>query len=364
MAFVRPTLPELAERISADFVSRLALVGAVLRRSMVWVISMVLAGAAHMMHGHLDFLAAQLFADTADGVYLERIASLFGVDRLAATFATGYVTFFGTDTTVVPEGTIVTRDDGVQYSTDVEGIVGTDDPGEIWILATAVVAAELGNCAEHTALSLESPIAGITTVEVADGFGMTGGADEEPIEDLRVRVLERMRDPPNGGSEADYIAWAKTVAGVTRVWVHPRQLGAGTVAVYFVRDDDGDLIPSAPEVTLVQDALDEFAPVTAEPTALAPTAVAFDVEITIVPSNTTTQAAVNAAIAGLLLDEAAPGDPDDATAGVILLSHLETAIGLAEGVTDFTISDVNGGGAANWVPSTGEMAKMGTTTFL
>ncbi len=364
MAFARPTLPELAERISADFVSRLALVGAVLRRSMIWVLSMVLAGVAHMLHGHLDFLAAQLFADTATDEYLERIATLFGVDRLAATFATGYVTFFGTDTTVVPAGTILTRDDGVQYSTDVEGIIGEEDAGELWVLATAVVAAAAGNAEEQLALSLESPIAGIDSVETADGAGMTGGADEEALEDLRARVVERMRDPPNGGSSADFVAWAKQVAGVTRVWVNPRLLGAGTVGVYFVRDDDVDLIPSAPEIAAVQAELDAEAPVTAEPTALAPVAVDFDVSLTIVPNTSTVQAAVNAAIAELLLTEAAPGWTEDPELGVILLSHLETAIGLAEGLDDFTIDEINGDPPGNFTPLAGEMAKMGTTTFL
>lgn len=364
MAFARPTLPELAQRISADFVSRLALVGAVLRRAMVWVLSMVIAGAAHMLHGHLDFLAAQMFVDTAEEDYLERWATLFGVDRLAATYANGYVVFTGTDTTVIPEGTIVVRADGVEYATDAEGIIGSDDPGEVWVLATAVLAAEAGNCEEHTALSLESPIAGVDAVEVADGFGMTGGADEEDVEDLRVRVVERMRDPPQGGAAADYIAWAKTVAGVTRVWVHARLLGAGTVGVYFVRDDDADLIPSGPEVAAVQAVLDVEAPVTAEPTALAPVPVDFEVEVHIVPDNSTTQAAVNAALAELLLEEAAPGNVDDADQGVILLSHVETAIGTADGITDFTISSINGDPPANYVPLAGEMAKMGTTAFV
>ena len=54
MSFERPTLPDLVSRIQTDFVSRLALTGAVLRRSVVTVLARVLAGAAHMLHGHLE----------------------------------------------------------------------------------------------------------------------------------------------------------------------------------------------------------------------------------------------------------------------------------------------------------------------
>ena len=89
MAFQRPTLAELVERISADLTSRLSLAGAVLRRSVIFVIARVVAGAAHMLHGHIEFLSRQIFPDQSEAEFLVRHASLFGLTRNPATFANG-----------------------------------------------------------------------------------------------------------------------------------------------------------------------------------------------------------------------------------------------------------------------------------
>ena len=56
-------------------------------------------------------------------------------------------------------------------------------------------------------------------------------------------------DPPVApwGDNDDYVAWATEVPGVTRAWCSPNGMGAGTVVVRFVRDDDDDPIPDSGE---------------------------------------------------------------------------------------------------------------------
>ena len=49
------------------------------------------------------------------------------------------------------------------------------------------------------------------------------------------------------GDNDDYVAWATEVPGVTRAWCSPNGMGAGTVVVRFVRDDDDDPIPDSGE---------------------------------------------------------------------------------------------------------------------
>jgi uncharacterized phage protein gp47/JayE len=351
MAFTRPTLTELVDRIQSDFLSRLPLVGAVLRRSLVYVFSRVMAGAAHMLHGHLDFLARQLFADQSEEEFLLRQGALFGINLKPPAFAGGPVIFSGTNGTVIPAGTIVLRSDSTAYTVNADVTIAS---GTATAAVTASVAAENGNCIAGTALSLESPIAGVDSLATVNTGGLVGGSDVEDLEDYRERVLERMRSAPHGGASADYIAWTKEVAGVTRAWVYPRELGAGNVTVRFMRDDDaGSPIPDSGEVATVQAHLNAVRPVTAIVTVVAPVAVPINFTIHPVPDTTATRAAITAELTDLLRREAEPGV-------TTLLSHLRAAISNATGITDYTLTSP----AADVTHTTGQIATMGTITWV
>lgn len=347
--FVRPTLPELVTRIEQDFVSRLGASGALLRRAVVRVLARVVAGATHMLHGHLEFLAAQIFGDTAEGSYLVRLAGLFGVFRNAAQFSGGRVVVTGVDGTVIPINTVFTRADGVTYKTLAEVIVaaGVASPSVVAVLAGAD-----GDAGAGVVLSFESPVVGADATVTVDVDGLTGGANEEDDEDLRTRFLQRLRNPPQGGADPDYVGWARAVPGVTRAWCYPRELGAGTVVVRFVRDDDPGLIPSVGEVAAVQAYIDARRPATATVTVLAPIDTPLNLTIAITPSNTTTKAAVTAELADLL----ARGVPSATT----LKSQINLAVGNAAGVTDYTVSVP----AGDVTHTTGQLATLGTITWL
>ncbi len=348
MAFERPTLAELVDRIEADFISRLSLTGAVLRRAVVYVLARVIAGAAHMLHGHLEFLGRQLFPDLSEDTYLVRQAALFGIAKTSPGFAQAEITITGTDATVIPIGTVLLRSDGAEYTTDAQVTITSGT-------ATADVTSSLAG-ADYTLeagafLSFESPIAGADSTAEVDS-STVDGTDEETTEALRVRLLARLANPAHGGNEADLIAFAKSVAGVTRAWVYPEELGAGTVVVRIVRDDDASLIPSGGEVAEVQAVMDEEAPVHMTVTVVAPVAAPTAFTLHIVPDTADTQAAVEAELADLLLREGEPGGP-------ILLSAIRTAIGTAAGITDYTLAVP----AANVTHTTNQIPTLGTVTF-
>ena len=349
MAFERPTLAEISARVQTDFVSRLNLVGAVLRRSLVYVLSRVIAGAAHMMHGHLDFLSRQLFPDQSDGAYLVRHASLYGITKTAPGFATGTATVTGTNTTVIPAGTILVRSDGAEYETDGDVTIaaGTATPA-----LTALLAGADYTLAADVVLTFESPIAGADSAVTVVG-STVDGVDEETTEALRTRLLERIASPAHGGTEEDYIAWAKEVAGVTRVWVTPLELGPGTVVVRFARDNDASPIPSAGEVTDVQTKLDLEKPAHATVTAHAPVAATVDFTIAVVPDTVAVRDAVEAELEDLILRVGEPG-------GTILISEIRTAIGTASGLTDYTLTVP----AANVTHTTNQLPAIGTITWV
>lgn len=347
MSYSRPTLPELVQRIGNDVMSRL-LADDVLRRADAQVYARVMAGVAHGMYGFIDWLSNQVIYDTAEAEFLERWASIWGISRKAAAAATGSVAFTVQAGAVIPAGTQLQALDGVLYETTADATVAAPN-------ASAPVAAVAGGAAGNRAtgqnLALVSPIAGVQPTATAGE--LSGGADVETDDALRARLLARIQQAPQGGAEADYIAWALEVAGVTRAWVYPEELGAGTVSVRFVRDNDASMIPDAGEVSAVQAYIDERRPVTAQVTVVAPVAVPLNFTISgLVPATSTVQAAVQAELADLLLREAVPG-------GTLLLSHIRAAISAATGETDFTLVAP----AANVTNTTGNMSTMGTVTW-
>lgn len=357
MPFDRPTLTELIDRVRADYRSRLGISGSLLRRAVADILATVTAGAVHMLHGHLVWISEQIFADTAEGEFLVRIAGIYGLEKTAAAFAEGDIDLTGTNGTLIPSGTIWVRDDGATFESI--GLGGVIVGGVATVTVRAVEAGDAGNMEAADTLEVESPIVGLdSTATVASG-GIVGGTDEETTEELRARVLARVRTPPAGGSDQDYIAWATAVAGVTRAWVYRHEGGLGTVTVRFVRDNDTpSIIPDAGEVTTMQTQLDSLRPLTAEVTAAAPTELDVDFTIELDPDTTALRDEVEASLTDLLFREAEPGDGVDR--GTILLSQIRTAIGVALGDGDYTLTVPS----ADVVPATGELAVLGTITWV
>jgi uncharacterized phage protein gp47/JayE len=356
--FERPTLAELITRIGGDLRGRLEVEGPILRRAMADVLSAVWAGAVHTLYGYLDWLARQLFGDTAEREALLRKAALYGITPVPATFATGNVTATGTDSSSIPADTILRLDEATAYRVVTGQVIAS---GTATLPVIALLAGEDANLPEDAELTFESPAAGVDATATVAAGDIDGGVDEESTEELRDRYLLRLRQPPEGGADQDYEAWALAVAGVTRAWVYPHELGLGTVVVRFVIDDPdtGEVgFPDSGEVAAVQDALDEQRPITAEVTAAAPTELEVDFTIALDPDNADTRAAVEAEIDDLLRRVGEPGD--GAGRGTVLLSKIRTAIGVAEDVDDYTLTVPS----ADVVPGVGELPVVGTITWV
>lgn len=354
MPFNRPTPKQLSERIRSEIDILLPGSDSRVRYSVENVIANILAMASHEMHGFISWASRQILPDTADQEYLERHASLWGVTRNPATYATGMIQFTGADTTVIPSGSILRRNDDVEFIVDADiTIDGETGSGSI----TSVIAGAQNNTAVAAKLSLVSPISFIESEGnvIADGSGdgLTGGNDIENDDALRKRVIERIQQPPHGGADFDYIGWGKEVTGVTRVWVYPMKLGVGTVSMTFVMDNKAaTIIPSAGEVTTVQDYIDTVKPVTADVTVFAPTAVPLDFTIALNPNSQVVQQAIEASLKDFIERESAPGT-------TLYLSRIQEAISAATGEFDHELTAP----AANIVPAYGEILTLGDITW-
>ena len=351
MPFARPSLTEIIDRVVSDIGSRVTGVeSAVLRRSLLGIIGRAEAGAVHQLYGYLDWIARQTIPDTAEAEWLERWARIWNITRKPAEFATGSVIFTGATGAVVPDGTIVQRQDGVQYVTQGAGVLVA---GTVNIAVLATASGVDGNTLAGVSLSLLSPIVGVqSSVTVAAG-GLVSGADVEKDDRLLARLLERIQNPPQGGATADYVQWALEVPGVTRVWVYPLEMGAGTVTVRFVTDDaPGGPIPTVGKVAEVQAKMDVEKPVTAEVYAVALVNDPLAMTIKITPNTGVVQAAVLAELQDLITRDAAPGQP-------ILISRLREAVSIAAGETNNQIVTPT----ADVAHATGHMATLGAVTF-
>lgn len=360
MPFDRPSLEELVALVRADLRTRLAIVGAIVRRSATNILAEAWAGALNGTYGNLAFLALQLFADTATDEFLLRIASLYGLTPNPATFASGTVTATGTPAAAIPVDEILVRDDDVEYVVTVGTVIGGG--GTATVQVEAVEAGQDGNLTDDPSfLDFQSPLPSVDTqVTVDTPPGITGGSDQETIEELRIRLLERLRRPPTGGNDDDYIAFAKSVTGVTRVWVFRHELGLGTVVVRFVRDNEAPIFPDAGEIADVQTAIDDQRPTTAEVTVLAPLQLLMPFTLTLEPNTAASQAAAEAALDDQLFRDAEPGD--GAGRGTIFLSAVQGALGslLGTDLTDFQITVP----AGDTVPGVGELIERGAMTYL
>lgn len=319
------------------------------------VLAVVWAGAVHMAHGHLEWLADQLFGDTAEREFLIRLASKYGLSPTPAYFATGTTEATGTNGSTISIGEILVRDDGETYEVTAGATIAADVAS---VAVQAVTAGTIGNMPTGDTLSFESAIAGVDTDTTVEAPGIAGGIDEEDTEDFRARYLLRRREPPTGGSDQDYEAWALAVSGVTRAWIYRHESGLGTLTIRFVQDDEVSIFPGAPKVAEVQAAIDAERPTTAEPTVAAPVELATAFTISVTPDTTAIRAAVEAELADLFYRNGEPGD--GVARGTILLSSMRTAIGVAEGVTDYTLTTP----AADVVPALGELATLGTVTWV
>lgn len=358
MPFARPTLGELINRIRNDLRGRLEIGGPLLRRAMADVLAAVWAGGIHLLYGFLDWLFRQLFADTAEREQLLRKAALYGIFPVAATFATGNVTATGTNGSSIPVDTILRLDAATAYRVTVGQVIAS---GTATLPVTAVLAGAAANVPAGTTLTFETSIPGVNSSATVATGDLTGGDDGDDgdagTERVRTRLLLRLQEPPEGGADQDYIGWALAVAGVTRVWTYPNELGLGTVVVRFVRDNDVSIFPDAGEVAAVQAAENAQRPITAAVTVAAPTGLAVAFTIHVVPDNADTRTAVTAELTDLLARVAEPGD--GAGRGTVLLSSIRTAIGVAEGVTDYTLTVPS----ADVVPTTGQLPTVGVITW-
>ncbi|WP_248765296.1 baseplate J/gp47 family protein [Pseudomonas protegens] len=319
MPFETPSLPVLIQRTQSDLASDS------LRQSDAQVLARTLSGAAFGLYGYLDWIAEQILPDKADESTLERISALrLNQPRKTAQAATGSVSFNAAAGAVLDLGTLLQSSDGRSYTVTA---ARTTSAGLNSTTIQAVDGGTLGNADAGLELTAVQPVQGISNSFTVLAPGLSGGVARESLESLRSRVIRSYRIIPHGGSADDYETWAMECPGITRAWCRRLYLGPGTVAVFVMRDDDIDPVPTAEQLAEVKQYIEPRRPVTAEVYVLAPTRKSVVYSIRLNPDTSAVRAAVEAQLRDLHAREAALGEP-------LLLTHIAEAISGAAGEWD------------------------------
>jgi uncharacterized phage protein gp47/JayE len=109
-------------------------------------------------------------------------------------------------------------------------------------------------------ISLQTPISGVDNDNYVQYGEVSGGADEETDVEYRTRILDIYANPVSFFNVPTIEQQAKSIPGVTRVFVQEITPNPGQITVYFTRDDDDTPIPDGSEATQVKEKLLEIKP--------------------------------------------------------------------------------------------------------
>lgn len=331
MPLSRPSLQTIYNRMKADMESRLTGDVKIARFSMLGILIAVFAGSIHLCYGVLVWLANQLFPDTAEADYLDRQAAWRGLTRKAASFAAGQITVTGTNGTNIPANTLYQDSNGSQYYV----IAGGSISGFSVVLnVEAVVAGVSGNTSDLT-LTIVNPIAGVDDI-ASITTPITVGANEETDDELRLRLLQFIQQPPAGGREGDYISWATEIPGVSRAWAFDSTPSAGSVTVAVAGPTNAPV--DSGTLSDVQSNIDSKRPLGVNATAVNVSPALFEYNISITPNTPDIQSAITASLTDILAENTNPG-------GTILISQVRAAI-TNGGAIDYNITLVKKNGVS------------------
>lgn len=353
MAYNRLTLSQLYQRIKSDMEARLTGNVKIPPASMLSVLAFGMSGGSFMVQGFLEWIYNQILPDLADETGLKRLGSVYGIPEKSAVFTTGYVAFTGTTGIVVASGTQIQNVNGLSYTTQAAFTIDTTTSVE-------VVADEAGeDWNTTTGMEVVSPVSGVDdTVTIVSGFD--DGEDPDTLENWRLRILQRIQDPPSSGTPADYERWALSIEGVSFAWCFAAEEwnGASTVGLAVSDTAHAQLSQSFLDSN-VEPYIELLKPAPAQITYYSPTPIIVDYHISITPNTTAIKAASDENIEDLFLSDAAP-------IGTIKISQINSAIA-SSGASDYLVTGIDVDGSPVTVGNVDTTAlqvhQLGTVTY-
>lgn len=377
--FNLPDAPTLAASARAAMRAALPGTNSYLWPNNTYPTAKAFGGMIWSAYQRLDFVGRQTFAQFAEGKYLDWHGQSLGLPRKDKAAATGKILVTTLDAVVIATGATFLRagDNAVFTAASSVTLVAAGTA----TVPVVGVAGAASNTEANAPMTIGSGVTGpgaAGATAVVDGSGLASGADVEPdglpmtrdLSTYRGRILFRKANPAQGGSPSDYVTWALSVPGVTRVFVERRWAGPGTVRVFPLFDDLFPLtggIPDGAHVSLVDAALQPLTPAGCALTVAAAIGTSVDTYVANLNPNTIdTQNAVSAEIRDAVRRLGRVGGSDAAYPGMPYLAYptafpalfLEQAVANAVGVISADVTAID-----TTIP-TGHVAEANNPVFL
>lgn len=182
---------------------------------------------AEGIHQQATWTARQIFPDSADFEELKRHAATRDVYAKSATASGGFLAVTGkAGATVGVSLKVRHTSTGVLFSTVVAVTIPASGKASVAVTSDDT-GADLNGL--EGACTFVSPPANVDSACVLTAT--VGGTDDESQESLLARYLDVLRNPPSGGTVADYRRWALSVDGVSTVLVIPKRRGGNAIDV-------------------------------------------------------------------------------------------------------------------------------------
>ncbi len=240
----RPKLEDLVTAIQADIASHLGLRLPLKKASILSALSYAMVGSLHLLYGRIESLMNEFTNPSHE--FLDVFAFFFGLKRHEKTQASATVKFSGTAGKSIQKDALLSHANGRTYT--LSDTVCISDYGTGYGKVTAEAPGPSGTLTIAETLTLVEAVASVSPSAQVLADNLQPGFNEEDDDALRSRLFSHLRHPGQGGSEADYKNWAKSIPGVGNVWVYAKEQ---QVFLTFLTTDANHPIPTYQHVEIV-----------------------------------------------------------------------------------------------------------------
>ena len=214
MAHKQPEIKEIQARIIADIEGRLGQQIPFFKKAAWRVLAWALAGVFSIIYKYIDYRSVQVFVQTADETGLKYWGEIYDINRGGSQASKFTVLVKGPNGIPIKAGTqYIKNTTGVVYR-QLDSVLLVD--GEAVVTVVATESGVKGNLYVGDTIAPINPIGVEKNVSVVSL--LTTGTNPENIEVWRQRIIERIRNPPQGGALADYPIWATQPTGIKRAF--------------------------------------------------------------------------------------------------------------------------------------------------
>lgn len=295
--------------LAVEFLGVVGRTVTVLRKTVLKVLAKVWGGCLYLLVLLAKKIWKNRFCHSCEVSALDGYGTEYGVPHKAPVKANGYVRVTladGVESVTIQRGTVLTDESSnIEYEVEATSTITSELNG------LPVVAADYGteyNLEEGVVLSFRD--GDVTGVESLEAYNIGGGVLVEveidgevqqwgeTAEEYRSRLVNRIQNPVNGGSDNDYWRWATRFQFVTDAFVISNKPNTNSVSVAVANYNGYIAITDANQLAEVKKYLtdDVRRPVTADVHVFSVTPVPVSIMAYVTPYNDSVKYGVSAAI--------------------------------------------------------------------